>query len=72
MKFKFKTFLLAGGALATLGASPFASSQAAFPDKAISMVAPLPPPKSRAQRPMRTLFLFTTWACPPRLRCTKN
>ena len=40
MKFKFKTFLLAGAALATLGASPFAFGQAAFPDKAISMVVP--------------------------------
>ena len=40
MKFKFKTFLLAGATLATLGASPFAFSQAAFPDKAISLVVP--------------------------------
>ena len=40
MKFKFKTILLAGAALATLGASPFAFGQGAFPDKTISMVVP--------------------------------
>ena len=40
MKFKFKTILLAGAALATLGASPFVFSQGAFPDKTISMVVP--------------------------------
>ena len=40
MKFKFKTLLLACAAATTLGAGTQAHSQAAFPDKPVSMVVP--------------------------------
>lgn len=40
MKSKFKTLLLACAAATTLGAGTQAHSQAAFPDKPVSMVVP--------------------------------
>ena len=40
MKFKLRTLLLTGAALASLGASPFALSQEAFPNRPISLVVP--------------------------------
>ena len=40
MKFKLRTLLLTGAAMACLAASPLALSQAAFPDRPISLVVP--------------------------------